>query len=198
MRRLDSRGVSLPEALVSTFFAVLFAAMMQQFNRSVLRAVRGQEELGGAQQAARVVTEIMTHELRLAGFSGAGQPLARLRVASPQVIEIQADLNGDGDIDDSNEIIGYRYDETREALMRSTGSAAPQPLIDHVPAEDFTLRYRDDAGVELTGDLSPAQRDRVRLVEINLGVTYVSPDPAQPGTRVLRHTVFAELRNHSR
>lgn len=179
------------------FFAVLFAAMLHQFNRAVLRAVRVQEELGGTQQAARVVTEMMTHELRLAGYNGAGQMLARLRIANPQEIEFQADLNGDGDTDDSNEVIGYRYDKTREAVMRSTGGGAPQPLVDHVPADGFALRYRDNAGVELVGDLSRTQRDRVRLVEINLGVTYVNPDPAQPGSRVLAYTVVAELRNHA-
>jgi hypothetical protein len=193
----NRRGASLPEAMVSTFFAVLFAAMMHQFNRAVLRAVRVQEELGGVQQAARVVTEMIVHELRLAGYSGAGSPLARLRIAAPQEIEFQADLNGDGDTDDSSEIIGYRYDKVRGAVMRATGGTSPQPLLDHIAPDGFRLRYRDDNGADVAGDLSAAQRDRIRLVEITLAATYPNPDPAQPGSRVLTHTVFAELRNHS-
>lgn len=195
-RQLAANGFSLPEVMVSSFFVVLFGLLLHEFHRGALRSVRTQEEISQAHDSARVVIEVMTHELRLAGYSAAGQSLTGLSVATPERIEIQCDLDGDGDTDDANEVIDYRYDGTREAVMRATGGGTPQPMLDRVPSGGFTLRYLDRDAIELPGDLDATARQRVRRVEISLAVTYVSPDPAL-SARVLRHTANVELRNRA-
>ncbi len=192
---VNVHGFSLPEVLVSTFFVGFFGLMLHEFHRTVLKSVRTQEEVAQAQLAARVAIEMMSHELRVSGYSGAGQPLVGLRVATPQRIDIQADLTGDGDTDDANEVVSYRYDSSREALMRATGGAAPQPMVERVPAGLFTLRYRDQAGGELTGDLDATARGRVRAIEITLGVVCITTDPALPTARVIVETGRIQLRN---
>ena len=157
----------------------------------LLPATAGQAFLLGAPINA---ADLMARELRVAGYGGNGVVLSALRAAAPDSVEVQADLNGDGDTTDANEIVGYRYDPTKQALMRSTGGGSPQPLVDHVPAGAFTLRYRDGAGVSLTGTLDAASRAQVREVEIQLGVEFPA-DPGQHRTVLVTHSERVELRN---
>ena len=192
---MTRRGFSLPEVLVSTFFLTLFSVMLYQFNRAVLRSVRLQEVRGEAQEVARIAIDVMTRELRLSGYGGAGVPLPRLRAAGPERVEVQADLNGDGDTGDANEIVTYAYDLERETLMRATGTAPPQPMVEHVPEGNFLLRYRDDSNVLLEGELDEATRARVRQIEIGLRVVYPNPDPAPAAPIVVTQHATVELRN---
>jgi len=189
------RGFSLPEVLVSMFFLSLFSVMLYQFNRAVLRSVRLQEMRGEAQEVARIAIDVMTRELRLSGYGGAGTPLPCLGVATPERVEVQADLNGDGDTGDANEIVTYAYDLEREALMRATGNAPPQPMVEHVPEGSFLLRYRDGSNVLLDGELDEATRARVRQIEISLQVVYPNPDPAQAAPLLVSQHGTVELRN---
>ncbi len=122
-RTIAEDGFSLPELLVSMLFVVWFGAMLHQFSRAMLHSVRLQEERGWAQETVRVAVEVMTHELRLGGYSADGRPIAVLRTATADEVAIQSDLNGDGDTNDANEVISYRYDAGRQALMRATGAA---------------------------------------------------------------------------
>jgi hypothetical protein len=193
-----SAGFSLPEVLVSVFFAVIFGAMLHEFNRAVFRSVQIQTLRTEAQETARIAVETMARELRAGGYSGSGTPLAPLRLASADAIEIISDLNGDGDTDDANEVIAYSYDETRQAIMRATGNAAPQPMVDHVPAGGFNLSYRDDQG-ELHPDAADASaRARVREVEIKLSVQYYDPISAGSMPVMVNQTASARLRNGAR
>jgi hypothetical protein len=181
--------------LISMFFLGLFAAMLFQFNRAVLSSVRLQETCGEAQETTRIVIDMMTRELRLSGYSGRGARLAGLRVATSERLELQADLNGDGDTDDANEVVGYSYDAERAALLRATGNAPPQPMLDHVPAGGFVLGYRDGNNVSLSGDLDAAARARVHQVEIGLHVVYPNPNPGQTTPVIVRQHGVVELRN---
>ena len=195
MRRArDQRGFSLAEVLVSTVIALWLALILHEFHRAVSRSVWAQEQRSQAQQIARVAADLMARELRVAGYGGNGVALATLRVAAPDQVEVQADLNGDGDTADANEIVGYRYDPTKQALMRSTGGGSPQPLVDHVPSGAFSLLYRDEAGTPLTGTLDAAARAQVREVEIHLGVEFPA-DPTQQRTVLVTHIERVQLRN---
>ncbi len=188
-------GFSLAEVLVSTFFLSLFAAMLFQFNRAVLSSVRLQETCGEAQETARVAIDVMTRELRSSGYSGRGLPLVGLRIATSEHVELQADLNGDGDTDDANEVVGYAYDAERAALVRSTGNAPPQPMLDHVPDGGFLLHYRDGNNLQLPDDLDAAARARVHQVEISLRVVYPNPNPGQSAPVIVRQHGVVQLRN---
>lgn len=190
----DQRGFSLAEILVSMVVALWLTIMLHEFHRVVARSVLAQEQRSQAQQLARVTVELMARELRLGGYSDAGAPLPPLRTATPESIEAQADLNGDGDTDDANELVGYSYDATRQALMRSTSGGSPQPLVDHVPPGAFRLQYRDRAGVLLTGTLNAATLAQVRDLDISLGVEF-TPDPTQPQTILVTHRARVQLRN---
>jgi hypothetical protein len=137
----------------------------------------------------------MTHELRLSGYNAAGAPLAALLAASPEEVAIQSDLDGDGDTDDANERVTYRYDATRQAVMRATGAAPPQPMLDRVPAGLFAFRYYDAHGAELSGVLDDAARALVRRIDIQFTVEYPSPDPALPAPLRLTQATRVKLRN---
>ncbi|HVN85641.1 MAG TPA: hypothetical protein VMW17_12435 [Candidatus Binatia bacterium] len=195
MRRpRDQRGFSFAEVLVTMVFALWLALMLQQFQRTISFSVQAQEQRGQAQELARIGIDLMARELRLAGYSGAGTPLLPLRIAGPTTIEVQADLNGNGAVTDSNEVVNYSYDAAKQALMRSTSGGSPQPMVDHVPAGAFQLEYHDGAGTVLAGTLTAAARAQVREVVIRLGVEFPLRYPA-PHSVVVSHTERVQLRN---
>jgi hypothetical protein len=190
-------GFSLVELLVCTLFLALFALAMQQFCRTVLRGVRVLEAASEAQEAARLATQLIVADLREAGYGPAGGLGNGLRRASPDAVEIVRDLSGDGDVDDTNERIGYQYDAVRSALLRSQGGAPPQPLLSDLSADGVRFSFRADDGTALGGGepLDDAMRTRVRRVDVQIVVAIPHPDPAfrQP-IRVGQYGV-ASLRN---
>jgi hypothetical protein len=187
-------GFTLAEVLVCSFFVLLFGAMLQQFSLAMLRAVGLAEEIGHAQEAGRVTCELMIGEMRQAGYDGAGGRLVPLRVAARDRLDLQADLNGDGDLFDAHEIVSYRYDAERQALMRASGGGAPQPLLENVPPDAFEVLYYGEGGVRLGSDLTTvAERGRVRRVDLRLAVGYRIAD--SPELRVVAQTATVQLRN---
>src|SRR5262249_14465839 len=117
----NERGASLGEVLVSIVFLGLLAADTQQFSGALLRGVRVLETASEVQEAARIGVALVVHDLRGAGYDGDGSLGNGLRLADADAVEIAADLNGDGDTDDSQEVVGYRFDRDRQTLMRVMG-----------------------------------------------------------------------------
>jgi Tfp pilus assembly protein PilW len=174
------RGTSLVELLVSTLFLSILTAISYSFARAALMTTRVQAVKSDAQEATVMALDVMARELRMAGFSGAGSQLSPLRSAAADRVEVAADLNGDGDTDDSNERIAYSYDDAAHQLRRATGGASPQPFVRNVAPMGFHLTYFDAAGTEIASSstgMTPADLDRVRRIDVALQVEFTNPDP---------------------
>jgi hypothetical protein len=140
--------------------------------------------------------DMLVREVRRAGFSAAAAPLTGVRSAAAARIEVACDLNGDGDVADSNELIAYSYDPQTHQLMRATGGASPQPLVRNVVALHFA--FFDADGIELvpSGEGLPAEhRRRIRRIDVQLSAELPNPDPL--AGRPLASTVATsvQLRN---
>ena len=192
LSRRDSmqRGSSLVELLMSTLFVSLLMAMSYSFARAALMSAQVLEIKSEAQEVTVMALDVMTKELRMAGFSATAQPLTAIRAADHEYVEVAADLNGDGDTDDMNELIAYSYDAPKHEAMRATGGGSPQPLVHHVPLNGLRFAFFDAAGSEIpvpSGGMTADARGRIHRIDVLLRVELTNPDPS--ATRPLTSTV---------
>src|SRR5262245_15771446 len=150
-RPADVRGASLIEVMVSVCLVALFMGALHQFARVMLHGVRVLELASEAQEAARIGAHLITADLRCAGYGGNGGFGNGVRVARVEAVEIETDLNGDGDSSDASEIIGYDFDGVH-TLRRTMGNASPQPLLSDVAPNGVAFGYFDAAGAPIAAD----------------------------------------------
>src|SRR5690606_23871960 len=113
----NCRGATLVELLISLLAFALFATGVQQFSRTMLRGVRVLEAAAEVEEAARLGSQLIAGDLRDAGFSPLGTLGTGVQVAAPDAVALRRDLNGDGDSDDPNEAVAYRYVAARRQLQ---------------------------------------------------------------------------------
>lgn len=175
------RGSSLVELLVSLVLVMSFAAVLHTFARALFRGAGLLEAASECQEAARIGVQLVTRDLRGAGFHARGGSVEAIRFARVDSIGISMDLNGDGDVSDSNERIAYSADAEKRTLMRALGDASPQPMLNDLAPDGLQLSYFDEDGRPLplgeTG-LADADRGKVRRIDVTLRVELPNPDPA--------------------
>lgn len=194
---LKQRGSSLVELLASMFFVSTLMAMSYTFARAALMSVRVQEVKSEAQAATVMALDVMTRELRQAGFSATGRPLAAVLAAGPSQVAVATDFNGDGNSDDANELIAYSYDAAKQQLMRATGGS-PQPFVRNVPPGGARFTFFDAAGNPLQPNpdtLTSDERRRIHRIDIVLDVELTNPDPQSHTPLVSRVSTSVSLRN---
>jgi type II secretory pathway component PulJ len=182
-RRLGQRGFSLAEVLTSTLFVSILTAMSYTFARGALMNARLQDAQSDAQESAMMAVDVLTREVRMAGFSAAGTPLTGLLDAGAERVQIAADLNGNGNTADADELIAYAYNGAKQQLTRATGGGSPQPFVRDVPAGGVHFSFFDAGGHELqpaAGTAGAAQRASVRRIDAVLTVELPNPDPTVP------------------
>ncbi len=184
------RGASLVELLTGTLFVSLLMAMSYSFARAALMSARVLEVSSEAQEATVMALDVMARELRMAGFSAAGEPLAGVRTADRMSVEVATDLNGDGDSGDANELVTYGYDEQQHQVTRATGGGSAQPLVRNVPPDGLQFSFFDTAGNEMAPASAEARR-RIRRIDVVLLVELANPDPR--ATRSLTSTISMSL-----
>src|SRR5262245_17931318 len=124
----SEHGTSLAELLTSMLLLSTVSAISYSFARAAFVNARAQEAKSEAEEVAFATLDMLARDVRLAGFSAAAAPFQGLRVAAAERIEVACDLNGDGDVADSNELLAYSYDGSGRRLMRATGGTSPQPV----------------------------------------------------------------------
>lgn len=172
-------GTTLIELIVALAFGGLFAVMLHQFSHAMIYGVGVLAAVSEAEEAVRVALHVITRDLRDAGLSRDGRLGNGIRNARSDGVDAVADRNGDGDIDDANERIGYETDTASQTLRRSLGLSPPQPFLSHIAPRGVLFRYFDGDGSAVTID--PADRDacaRIRRIEVTLQTDIAHPNPA--------------------
>lgn len=179
--RANPEGFSLLELLVSLTLTMAFAAVLLTFSSTLLHGAGVLEIASESQEAARIGVQLVTRDLRGAGFHARGGSVEAIRFAGAEAVGISLDLNGDGDVLDANEKIAYGFDAEKRSLMRTLGDGSPQPMLNDLAADGLHLSYYDASGhplpVEEAG-LAEEERARVRRIDVTIRIELPNPDPA--------------------
>jgi len=208
----SQQGYSLIELMVAMLVSVILIGGLYQALFESQATYESVEDQSALRQQARVAVNELSDELRMAGYDLGSAP-ERLSYAGVREIQFSADIDdGSGDppcgLADETAVGGgaerMRYRVVGTDLLLTVdcwdGGAWGNEFTDLRVATDVQsaralFRYFDEDGNELVpggGTLSAADRDRVRLVEIQLDLT-------DPDNEVLGDTnVDFELRTSVR
>lgn len=186
------RGFSLVELMVSMAVLLLALAGLAKMMIEGSQINRAQQMTAQVQANARNCMTMVVHKLRSAGWDPANNNLALVTWDSDLTddiseIEVFADLDGDGDTDETDEQVLIRHTGDRVVWRRSNDTTDPFVVV----ATNITNDADGDGTIEAMFtpifDSSPAG-DRV-LVQI----TAQSPVPDPKSGEFIRYTVRSEV-----
>ncbi len=167
----NTGGFTLIELLVSMGIGMVVLAAVSTTFMSQARFYSAQEQVNEMEQNARGALDIVTRELKMAGYKPNGGSFSGVTYSTTQLL-IQTDLDANGSISASSsayEQITYTYDSTNKQIKRALGSGVAQVLADNITA--FTFSYLDSAGAATTTTAN------IRQVSISITARTAKPDP---------------------
>jgi Tfp pilus assembly protein PilW len=192
-------GFTLVESLISTLLLMMVSGTIFGVFRYQMFALKGQEVQLDAQEVGRNLIDLITREVRLAGYDPTcSKSFSGIADARPQWLQVQADLSEDGAIG-AGESIVYSYDPALQAIQRAAGGA-PVPLVSDVPGNALAFTYYDGSGAALAPAGSPpaltaTQRNAVRRIKVSIHVQRTNPDPRNGTPLVSDFVGNVDLRN---
>ena len=171
MKLRNINGFTLVELLVSMSIGMVILAAVTTTFMSQTRIYNAQEQINEMQQNARGVLDILSRELKMAGYKPNGGGFNGVTYSTTQLM-VQADLNSDGAISTSstaNEQITYAFDSANQRITRAVGSGSAQILAEHISA--FTFDYLNSTGAATTVSAN------IRQVSITVTAKTAKPDP---------------------
>ncbi len=181
------RGFTLVELMITIVVAgiisvaVYAAYTVQQHNYQV------QEVVAEMQQNLRAVMLLISRDIRMAGLDPDEKIGLGIITAQKGRLSIRMDINGDGDVADSNEVVDFGFSETDDSdndglpdrgsavsLGRQVGGAGGyQPVADNIQAVEFSY-ILDDGSV--TANPVQTELNRIRSVQLSVLARAGRPD----------------------
>jgi type IV pilus assembly protein PilW len=192
-------GFTLVEVLVAMVLILMLTGTIFTAYRYQMFAIKGQETQLDVQEAARSLIDLLTREVRLAGYDPTcAKSFAAIANAQPQSLQLQFDSSEDGAIG-SGENITYAYDATLGEIQRTAGGT-PIALFSDLPASALAFTYYDGSGAVLTPSGSPAaltaaQRTAIRRVRVAVSIQRPHPDPGNSSIILSNFASNVDLRN---
>lgn len=190
-------GFSLVELLIAAAIGLVVLGAMYSVFTIQNKTFGNQEQIVELQQNVRAAMDMMSREIRMAGYDPAGvnsdsdpaNNFSGVPVNASQ-LQVRADQNSDGAIDaTSEENIVYAYNAANKQITRNIGAGA-QSFAENIDA--FTFAYLDG-----NGNVTAVSAD-VRRIEITITGRTARPDPAYTangGYRTYTLTSVIALRN---
>lgn len=170
-------GFTLIELLVAMGLGMaMIAAVTTTFN-SQTRFYNAQEQVNEMQQNARGAMDIISRELKQAGYknnNGAapgGLTASGVNLDNSNLV-IQADLDGDNSINTSPgslENISYSFDSVNLRIKRRLGTAASDVVAENITGFTFTYLKSD-------GTTTATLASEIRQVRITITARTAKPD----------------------
>lgn len=167
----NTNGFTLIELLIAMALALVVIASLSSVFITQHKTFNTQEEVAAMVQRARAAMDMMSREIKMAGYDPADSGITGVPYSASQ-LEIRADLNGDGDTSDANEDIIYTFDSANKQIERNTGAGA-QPFSENIQSFAFSY-WKADGITEVT---STADQDDIRQIEITITAQTSKPDP---------------------
>ncbi len=164
-------GFTLLELMVSMSIGMVILAAVTTTFMSQTKIYNAQEQTNEMQQNARGILDIVTRELKMAGYKPNGGSFSGVTYSTTQLM-IQADLNSDGAISTDStatEQITFAFDSANERITRTVGSGSTQTLADNITAFNFSYLDASGAATTVSGN--------IRQVSISVTAVTDKPDP---------------------
>ncbi len=190
LMRWKTPGFTLVETFLALIIGGLVVGGLTHLCVTQPRLSEAQDVTRDMVQNTRIVLEVMTRELRMAGYNPTGASFDGVTYA-PTQLHIRADLNGNGNTDDPDEDIRYTYDAETQQIIR-VDCTGQEPLAEHIQA--FTLTGLDAAGRPTTVGAHVRQL-RITVTATAAAMGSQNTAPARPRTYTL--TTLVNLRNIS-
>lgn len=172
-----NNGFTLIELLAAIFIAAILMAGLYSVFISQQEAFSAQERIAEMNQNIRAVMDLMTREIRLAGYKKAGATFTGIATAQPTTIRVLADLDQNGDTLGTNEDITYSYDAGTMQIWRN---AVDYPIAENITNLAFVYTLADG-----TTTNSPADLAGIRKVTLSITARTAYPDQATGHYRTL-------------
>jgi prepilin-type N-terminal cleavage/methylation domain-containing protein len=151
-------GYTLIELLAGIFLsAVLLAALYSVFTSQQV-VFSAQEQVAEMTQSTRAALDLMTREIRLAGYKTSTGTFNGIPTATAHTIQIMADLDLNGDTSGPNEDITYTYDSASLQIYRNGSSL---PVADNIT--DLSFLYTLADGSTTSNPSNPADIRKVKI-----------------------------------
>jgi type IV pilus assembly protein PilW len=200
----NNQGFSLVELVVAMAISGIIVAAIYMAYLSQQRTYLAQDQVVKMQQEVRAALILMSYDFRMAGYNPKGFDGAVFRSANTGEAMFGIDQNGDGDFNDTNEMITYGFavadDTDRDGIPDSdiNGDGVPDaltlrrrdrifggynPMSRNIQAIEF--QYLDGSGAPLTPlPLVAADRDKIRSVRISILARAEQPDRKYTDTKI--------------
>ncbi|MEW6518819.1 MAG: prepilin-type N-terminal cleavage/methylation domain-containing protein [Thermodesulfobacteriota bacterium] len=149
------RGFTLIELLITMLISGIVIASIYSAFQSQQNSYIAQDQVAEMQQNIRAGLDMMTREIKIAGYDSTGKAGAALVAITASSINFTMDLNEDDDVVDSGENITYALDTVDKEITRNT-----QPIAQNIEELEFVYLDEDDA---VTADV-----EEVRSVVISI------------------------------
>ena len=196
-------GFTLIELLISMTIGLIILTALSSTFLMQRKIYDVQEQIVEMVQTARAAMDMMTREIRMAGYDPSGLANAGIVTVTSNSINFTLDITDDaetgppdGDTGDSNENITYSLyteDGIQKLGRKSKVGASNQPVAEHVQSLEF--QYWDKDGVLLA---TPVPAADVRRIEVVIKVRTAKPDfgyTPNSGYRTYTLTSFITPRN---
>jgi type IV pilus assembly protein PilW len=142
-----SRGFTLIELIISLSIGLLVLYGLYNLFTFQNKTYKTQEQIVEMQQSARATMDTMVTEICMAGYNPSGLTSTGITNAASNSVTFKQDLDGNGDVNGTNENITYAYNSGNLQITRNTGSGA-QLFAKNVEALNFY--YYDASGATTT------------------------------------------------
>jgi type IV pilus assembly protein PilW len=170
-KRRNVTGFTLTELMVAMGIGMVVLAAVTTTFMAQAKFYNAQEQINEMQQNARGALDIITRELKMAGYKPNGGTFDGVTYSTTQLL-IQADLDSTGTISNSstaNEQITYAYDSANNQITRKMGTGTAEVLADNITA--FAFSYYDGNGASTTTSAN------IRQVKVDITARTAKPDP---------------------
>jgi len=182
-----NHGFTFVELLAAIFIAAFLMAGLYSVFISQQEAFSAQERIVEMNQNIRAAMDLMTREIRLAGYKNSGATFNGIATAQPSTIRILADLDQNGDTLGTNEDITYSYDAGTLQIWRN---ATDRPIAENITNLTFTYTLADG-----TTTSAPANPADIRKVTLLVTARTAYPDQATGHYRTVTLTSDVTPRN---
>jgi len=155
----NEQGLTLLELLTAMALTMVVLTAVCNTFIAQQRTYHTQEQVNEMIQTARASLDIISREVKMAGYDPSGTGIIGIPYNAGQ-LKIVADLNGDGDTNDDFEYITYNLDTSLNKIIKNT-SGWSQTFADHI--DSFQVNYLDKNG-NATTDSNDIRKLNIQIV----------------------------------